>query len=188
MDIFRNKARTRITEALRTTSTASTEPSTEPSTDPPTTSLDGLARQFDAMAWNATISHCKDRGIALFWENPTVRWWYTHKILSVAYNLKTNDDLREKVVSGTIGVRAFFAMKPWEMKPELWAEAFESAARRELRNSEYNPDPATMPDGAFTCNKCKSKKTTYYELQTRSADEPMTVFVNCLMCRNRWKC
>ena len=182
MDIVRAKARTRIADALRTTTH-----------DDGLDGLDGLdvldvlARQFDAMAWNATISHCKDRGIPLFWENPAVRWWYTHKILSVAYNLKTNDDLREKVVSGNVGVRAFFAMKPWEMKPELWSDAFESAARRELRNSEYNPDPATMPDGAFTCNKCKSKKTTFYMMQLRSADEPSTVFVQCLMCRKRWR-
>ena len=35
--------------------------------------------------------------------------------------------------------------------------------------------------------KCKTMKTTYYEMQTRSADEPMTTFVSCLNCENRWK-
>ena len=42
-------------------------------------------------------------------------------------------------------------------------------------------------DGIFQCRKCKSKKTTYYSLQTRSADEPMTNFITCLGCGNRWK-
>lgn len=42
-------------------------------------------------------------------------------------------------------------------------------------------------DGIFQCRKCKSKKTTYYSLQTRSADEPMTNFITCLSCGNRWK-
>ena len=39
----------------------------------------------------------------------------------------------------------------------------------------------------FTCGRCKRNKTTYYQLQTRSADEPMTTFVTCLHCNNKWK-
>ena len=42
--------------------------------------------------------------------------------------------------------------------------------------------------GQFKCGKCKSTKTTYYQMQTRSADEPMTTFVSCINCGNRWKC
>jgi DNA-directed RNA polymerase subunit M/transcription elongation factor TFIIS len=42
--------------------------------------------------------------------------------------------------------------------------------------------------GTFKCSKCKSQKTTYYQMQTRSADEPMTTFVTCLNCSKRWKC
>ncbi len=42
--------------------------------------------------------------------------------------------------------------------------------------------------GMFKCGKCKSTKTSYYQLQTRSADEPMTTYVTCTSCGNRWKC
>ena len=41
---------------------------------------------------------------------------------------------------------------------------------------------------AFTCRQCKSNKCSYYQMQTRSADEPMTTFVSCIMCGARWKC
>ena len=44
-----------------------------------------------------------------------------------------------------------------------------------------------VPDGMFQCSKCKSYKTTYYQLQTRSADEPMTNFHSCINCGKRWK-
>lgn len=37
------------------------------------------------------------------------------------------------------------------------------------------------------CGKCKKKNCTYNQLQTRSADEPMTTFVLCNNCGNRWK-
>lgn len=39
----------------------------------------------------------------------------------------------------------------------------------------------------FKCGKCKQRKTQYYQMQTRSADEPMTTFVTCTNCGNRWK-
>jgi len=39
----------------------------------------------------------------------------------------------------------------------------------------------------FKCGKCKQRKCKYYQLQTRSADEPMTTFVTCVNCGNRWK-
>ena len=44
-----------------------------------------------------------------------------------------------------------------------------------------------IKDGMFQCSKCKSKKVHYYQLQTRSADEPMTTFCTCLECEKRWK-
>lgn len=47
--------------------------------------------------------------------------------------------------------------------------------------------PIVMGEGMFTCGKCKSKKTTYYQLQTRSADESQTTYVQCTNCNNRWK-
>ena len=44
-----------------------------------------------------------------------------------------------------------------------------------------------IEEGIFQCKKCGSQKTTFYSLQTRSADEPMTNFITCVKCKNRWK-
>lgn len=40
---------------------------------------------------------------------------------------------------------------------------------------------------AFKCGKCGQNRTRYYQMQTRSADEPMTTFVTCINCSNKWK-
>jgi transcription elongation factor S-II len=42
----------------------------------------------------------------------------------------------------------------------------------------------------YRCRKatCGSDRTTNYQLQTRSSDEPMTVFVTCLICKARYRC
>jgi len=41
---------------------------------------------------------------------------------------------------------------------------------------------------AFKCYKCKQRKCSYYQIQIRSSDEPMTTKVTCLNCGNRWNC
>lgn len=146
-----------------------------------------LAKALEKALWVQILESCDRDRIPKFWENPRFRYRYTTRALSLTFNIRTNETLQQKLVSGKVSVTTFMLMKPWEMKPELWEAAFDAAAKKELRNSEYNPDPATMPDGAFTCNKCKSKKTTYYMMQTRSADEPSSIFVQCLTCRKRWK-
>ena len=53
---------------------------------------------------------------------------------------------------------------------------------------DYNVQVRVTEDGMFKCNKCKSMKTVYYQMQTRSADEPMTTYVTCTNCEARWKC
>lgn len=39
----------------------------------------------------------------------------------------------------------------------------------------------------YTCRKCREKKCTYYELQIRSSDEPMTKFIKCCNCGYEWR-
>ncbi len=41
--------------------------------------------------------------------------------------------------------------------------------------------------GGFKCRRCGSDKTQYQQKQTRSADEPMTVFIECMACGKRWR-
>ena len=74
-------------------------------------------------------------------------------------------------------------MNPVEFTDE-WSKIV-SEKKNRLEN-KYIPKIEASTDN-FTCGKCKSKKCTYYQLQTRSADEPMTTFVTCLNCGKRWK-
>jgi transcription elongation factor S-II len=50
---------------------------------------------------------------------------------------------------------------------------------QESRRSDWNTEQArkNARPGLFTCHKCKKNTTTYYQKQTRGADEPMTTFV-----------
>ena len=41
-------------------------------------------------------------------------------------------------------------------------------------------------EGFFQCEKCESMNTSFYQQQTRGADEPMTNFCECLACGHKW--
>jgi transcription elongation factor S-II len=71
-----------------------------------------------------------------------------------------------------------------EMNPEHWKEMLNRKIKRD--QSKFSTKIEASTD-MFTCKKCRSKKCTYYELQTRSADEPATIFVTCLDCGKNWK-
>ena len=66
----------------------------------------------------------------------------------------------------------------------LWTTLIEEKKIKD--ENKFTPKIEASTDN-FICGKCKSKKCTYYQLQTRSADEPMTTFVTCLDCGNRFK-
>jgi DNA-directed RNA polymerase subunit M/transcription elongation factor TFIIS len=68
-----------------------------------------------------------------------------------------------------------------------WDQALQRARQKDLA-AWAAKSQEKVADGLFKCGRCKSQKTTYYQLQTRSADEPMTTFVTCVNCGNRWKC
>ena len=147
-----------------------------------------ISNFLEKAAWNHAVDFCTKKDQALNWDNLAFRNAYTQKILGVRYNLKLRPDLMDKMKTGDCSIRWFVNAKPWEICSDKWTDAFEAAARKTLRFSDASSmDPENMPDGMLTCGKCKSRKTSYYEMQTRSADEPMTVFAKCHVCGSRWK-
>lgn len=57
--------------------------------------------------------------------------------------------------------------------------------------SEHDSDkivkPRPRPTHGVKCSKCKSYDITISQMQTRSADEPMTTFCYCENCHKRWR-
>ena len=72
----------------------------------------------------------------------------------------------------------------WPNGPTAKAIAVNKA--NDLRMEEIKAEEDDY-EGILQCRKCKSKKTSYYQLQTRSADEPMTIFITCLNCGKHWR-
>lgn len=128
-------------------------------------------------------------GHAITWENRTFREAYKQRFLQVQYNLKNSPTFLEDIQSRKIETKRIGFVDHAEMWPGGAHDVGQQQARNRAIVREKNK--GTLPEnykGAFMCGKCKSWKTTYYQLQTRSADEPMTSFISCLNCPNKWKC
>ena len=105
------------------------------------------------------------------------------RLRSIYINLK-NDKLLNQIKKNEITVQNLAFMTHQEMNSELWKDLIEQKVKRDA--NKYTSKVQASTD-MFTCRKCKSKRCTYYELQTRSADEPATIFVTCLDCGKNWK-
>ncbi|KAJ3114155.1 RNA polymerase II elongation factor [Phlyctochytrium bullatum] len=102
---------------------------------------------------------------------------YKSQFRTLIANLKDKDPrLRENVLNGTIAPKDLVVMTPDELMPAEVRQLAEEAKRKNLMNSMTAP-PQEAETDAFKCGKCQKRKCTYYQKQTRSADEPMTTFV-----------
>mmetsp|Transcript_24819 Transcript_24819/g.27624 ORF Transcript_24819/g.27624 Transcript_24819/m.27624 type:complete len:271 (-) Transcript_24819:30-842(-) len=111
---------------------------------------------------------------------------YTQKFRSLYSNIKKNQELQSSLLDGTLSPEQICSYGASELATSSQKEhrAKKSAYDLEARQVGNKVD---VVDGFFTCGKCKSTKTSYYQLQTRSADEPMTTFITCANCKNRWR-
>jgi transcription elongation factor S-II len=150
---------------------------------------DPKANDMEKSVYNWAIKRTKNCGEKPSWDNKMFRERYKRHFLEILYVLQ-NGDLSNRVISGevkskTIGMMSSTGLWPTGPLATLTHKRIELQALR-LQSSKDEEESAH--EGMFTCGKCKSKKTTYYQMQTRSADEPMTTFVTCLNCQKKWKC
>jgi transcription elongation factor S-II len=133
--------------------------------------------------YNYSIKEANSKKIIKKWDNPYFSQLYVDRLRSVYINLK-NKELLDQVKNNDITPQTLAFMTHQEMNPIQWKELIEKKIKRDANKFTINVQAST---DMFTCKKCKSKRCTYYELQTRSADEPATIFITCLDCGKQGK-
>ena len=124
----------------------------------------------------------------LSWED----WWflntYRHKFLEIIKNLERSPTLKRHILEKKLKTKDVVDMLPHELHPGgPYHTCMEDKMYKDMRKQALLAEAKNV-EGFFTCQRCKSKKTSYYQLQTRSADEPMTTYVSCINCGKNWKC
>ena len=107
---------------------------------------------------------------------------YNEKLEHILNNLDknriNNKYLLKSILQGKINPQIVAFLTPQELFPQRWAYC---ARKKNLRELKQNNMSAT---DSYPCRKCGARKAKVTQQQTRSADEPMTTFVTCLVCYN----
>lgn len=133
--------------------------------------------------YNFAIQESSKRNIVKKWDNPIFIHLYLDRLRTVYMNLK-QEGFVSRILKGEIAPERVAFMSHHDMNPLRWQTSIEKKMMRDA--SRYNTNIQASTD-MYTCRRCKSKKTTYYEVATRSADEQMTIFITCLNCGKNWK-
>ncbi|XP_056094908.1 transcription elongation factor A protein 3 isoform X12 [Rhinichthys klamathensis goyatoka] len=113
---------------------------------------------------------------------------YKNRVRSRISNLKDpkNPNLRKNVLAGAIELSRMATMTAEEMASDELKQLRNVLTQEAIREHQMAKTGGTSTD-MLQCGKCRKKNCTYNQVQTRSADEPMTTFVLCNECGNRWK-
>ncbi|XP_053183087.1 transcription elongation factor A protein 3 isoform X6 [Scomber japonicus] len=124
----------------------------------------------------------------IYQENKATDMKYKNRVRSRISNLKDpkNPGLRRNVLAGSIDLIRIATMSAEEMASDELKQLRNDLTQEAIREHQMAKTGGTSTD-LLQCGKCKKRNCTYNQVQTRSADEPMTTFVLCNECGNRWK-
>ncbi|XP_066589457.1 transcription elongation factor S-II-like isoform X1 [Prorops nasuta] len=113
---------------------------------------------------------------------------YKNRVRSRVANLRDvkNPNLRTNFIVGAITPARLAVMTAEEMASDEIKQLREQFKKEAINDAQLATVQGTKTD-LLKCGKCKKRNCTYNQVQTRSADEPMTTFVLCNECGNRWK-
>lgn len=144
---------------------------------------ENVSKNLEIGIFNYAIKEATLKKIVKKWENPHFVSIYMDRLRSVYMNLK-NDHLKNLLLKGEIEPKQLAFMTHQEFNPKRWRQLIEKKMKKDASKLNDNIQAST---DMYTCKKCKSTRCTYYEMQTRSADEPATIFVTCLDCGKHFR-
>lgn len=148
-----------------------------------------ISEEIEDSIFNWTGDELTRKGEIVDFSSDIFKKLYMNKCIQLFHNINPNSSIKNfsflaKIKSGSLEISKIPYLSPLEIFPEHWEKLQEKQKATDELLYLKKPEAAT---DEFKCGKCKERKCTYYELQTRSIDEPMTKFVRCLVCDHRWR-
>jgi len=150
-----------------------------------------LAKEVEESLLKNVSEQSLKENIDVDWTNKVFWNLYRNRAISLYENLLgekgyvcNGERWLDKLKTGDVSPATLAEMNAVDLCPARWKASIEKIIEGE-KKLYAKSDSASI---FMWCSGCKKKsKCDYYQLQTRSADEPMTTFVSCLECDRRWK-
>jgi DNA-directed RNA polymerase subunit M/transcription elongation factor TFIIS len=143
-----------------------------------------ISRNIERGVYNFTLKECTNRKLLKKWDNPFFVTIYIDRMKSMYTNIQ-HEQFKKLIQTGEIKLSELAFMTHQEMRPDKWQKMIEEKSKRDKCKYETTVEAST---DRFICRKCKSNQCSYYQLQTRSADEAISTYVTCINCSARWRC
>jgi len=143
--------------------------------------------KMEKSIYNTTIKEAREKHVDRSWDCTPFKGLYKKNFLRLFANISYNKNAEfvlNKVKYGIWESDKLITLKDQELFPDIWEEILiKNKKKLDFLSKENNVQGTSI----FKCGKCRLNNCTYFQMQTRSADEPMTTFITCLNCNNRWK-
>jgi DNA-directed RNA polymerase subunit M/transcription elongation factor TFIIS len=148
-----------------------------------------IALDLEIGIYNWALDFSDKNKIIKNWKNNKFAELYHSKLRSVITNIDkksyvANSRLLDRLLEDEFLPHEIPFMKPANVFPEKWRSIIDTRLKKDELIFQEKPEAMT---NLFKCGKCKKRECVYKELQVRSCDEPMTLFITCLNCGNRWR-
>lgn len=150
---------------------------------------DNQVNKLEKSIYGFAIKKCRSKMIMPTWDNVDFVNIYRNKTISLYSNLKKtsyvgNVQLLDKVNDNKIKIDELAEMDEHKLFADRWRDILDEKVKREQIIRKEASETFT---DQFKCPRCYKRKANYIEVQTRSADEPMTTFLTCICCGKKWK-
>lgn len=168
--------------------------SIENNIDITTTTLDTKIQKAEKIFYNCFIKNISDIDLKIAKKlsldlaqfiNKHYQKTFPRIVREKAQHLKINKIICDKIYTGEITIKEFVELSSEDMKSEKQKLEEKKIVEDSINSSRQVCTEAETT--MFKCGRCQKKQCTYYQLQTRSCDEPMTTFVKCTNCGYNWK-
>ena len=143
-----------------------------------------LGLRVEKAVWNWNIDRAEAENTKRIWFVYPFRMWYFSRVRTLLFNIRhpANQTLKADVRSSRISPQELVGRTPAQLFPSGPSREAEIALKH---RDEVKEGP--VPEGLLTCGRCKSRRVLWLSLQTRRADEPMTIYAYCSNCRKRFR-
>ena len=145
--------------------------------------------QLEQEIYESSLTQATDKHIVKDWSIKLFEHIYMSMLRKIVGNLSPkcyvkNTELIKRYKAKEVTLKNIALMNYYKLNESKWRDRIEHQKDIEKRQLEGNKSMAT---DQFLCSRCHKRECTYYEMQTRSADEPMTIFISCLNCGKNWR-